>query len=283
MLALSPLPAGRAVLRHTSTCCYSAARSRPPTRPRPAPAASPPPPRLDVRYEDDRCLVLNKPAGVALQGQHGSTARRAWDALLSAIRARPDCANAVPVHRLDKSTSGVLLLAKQPQHAARLSKQLQRHEIHRTYLAVVHGQLKQGYAGEIDAPLRVEDDRVRLAQDGIEAKTAWACLAASPSFSLLSLKPATGRKHQLRVHCADYLQAPIVGDFKIAPSAPHAAALSAHAIPHDTLLLHATNLSFHAWEKSGRRTTITASAPPPSAFIRFCKAHKLALPPQQGK
>jgi hypothetical protein len=129
----------------------------------------------------------------------------------------------------------------------------------------------------------MDEDRVRVCEDGegVEARTEWECLAASVRFSytpssraptddsekqsdysLLRLKPATGRKHQLRVHCADVLRgtpslsffsfltltllstAPIVGDFKLAPSAPHAAALEDLSIPLDSVLLHASTLSF---------------------------------------
>ncbi|GAA6005659.1 hypothetical protein JCM10207_005286 [Rhodosporidiobolus poonsookiae] len=263
---------------------YSTARPQRRTSPSAAvarptpPAVAPPVPAIVL--ESRSAVVVNKPAGAALQGAHGSPARRNWDALLVAIRQKPGCEQAVPVHRLDKAVSGALLLARNPVFAARLSKQFHNNDIRKVYLAVVHGQLKPGYRGEIDARLRVDDDRVRVCgpDEGVDAKTTWECLAASPSFSLLRLEPATGRKHQLRVHCADVLKAPIVGDFKLAPKAPHAAALSELSLPLDNVLLHASSLSFYEWEKSGKRATMTASAPPLAAFVRFCRAHRLGLP-----
>ncbi|GAA5831786.1 hypothetical protein JCM11251_003883 [Rhodosporidiobolus azoricus] len=273
-------PAGRVLHRSFSIRCYATARPSQPKRPRRAEAAVPPPVEPQVVYENEQVLVLNKPAGVALQGVHGSAQRLAWDQLLDAIRKRDGCAQASPVHRLDKATTGCLVLSKTPVHAARLTKQIQQRAFSKDYLAVVHGQIKEGFESEVDAPLRMDGDRVRVAEDGVEAKTRWECLSSSKSFSLLRLKPSTGRKHQLRVHCADVLQvaAPIVGDFKIAPSAPHASALSDISLPFSTLLLHASSVSFFAWEKTGKRYTISASAPPPPSFLRFCKAHKLQIP-----
>ncbi|GAA5977390.1 hypothetical protein JCM11641_000083 [Rhodosporidiobolus odoratus] len=261
----------------TSVCHSTRSRAKPPTSP-PAPLPTIP----SIVHEDARFLVIDKPAGVALQGQYGSPPRKQWDDLLAAVRARDGCEKAAPAHRLDKATSGCLLMPKTALHASRIATQLQRHEVQREYLAVVHGRMKTGYQGDIDVRLTMDDDRVRVCQDGtgVEARTLWECLASSTSgFSLLSLKPQTGRKHQLRVHCADVLRAPIVGDFKLAPTAPHVAALSELGLPLDTVLLHARRLSFYAWEKSGKRTTITTEAPLPHTFQRFCKAYKLRLPP----
>ncbi|GAA5941940.1 hypothetical protein JCM10213_004341 [Rhodosporidiobolus nylandii] len=250
--------------------------------PRTASPPSPPPPSLDIRLSTPRYVVLNKPAGVALQGQHGSPARKGWDDLLAALRKEQGCEKAVPVHRLDKSTTGCLLLALSPLLASRLQTQLQQHAVKRTYLAVVHGRIKPGFVGAVDGRLRMDDDRVRVCDeaDGVEARTDWECLDSSKTgFSLLRLKPQTGRKHQLRIHCADVLRAPIVGDFKLSPTSPHAPALASVGLPLDTVLLHAASLSFFNWAKNGKRETLTAVAPVPKAFERFCRAHKLSLPP----
>ncbi|GAA5902647.1 hypothetical protein JCM5296_000731 [Sporobolomyces johnsonii] len=284
----------------TSRCCSCRGKATQPNRPRSAPSSrstpssprpAPPAPQApapatlfdesrSIVYEDDRFLVLNKPSGVALQGQYGSPPRRAWDDLVDALKARKESPEVYPVHRLDKATTGTLLLAKSSLHASRLAKQLENHEVQRQYLAVVHGQLKVGYRGELNGRLRVDPDRVRVCaeNEGVEAKTIWECLAASRSHSLISLVPSTGRKHQLRVQCAEVLQAPIVGDFKYAPKAPHAESLSELSIPHDHTLLHSSSISFYTWGKNGKRQTITASAPVSPAFKRFCRAHKLALP-----
>ncbi|BGP21792.1 hypothetical protein JCM10295v2_000667 [Rhodotorula toruloides] len=234
-----------------------------------------------IVYEDDRHLVLNKPSNAALQGQHGSPARQRWDGLLDALKARPESPALHAVHRLDKAVTGALLLAKSPTIAARLVQQLQRHEIKKTYLAVVHGQLRPGFEGDIRNHLRKDLERVRVCgeTEGLEAHTQWQCISVSSRFSLLRLNPTTGRKHQLRIHCADVLRAPVVGDFKLAPSAPHGEALDELMIPMDQVLLHSASLSFYAWSKeTGRRATITATAPPSADFQRFCKAHRLRIP-----
>ncbi|KAG0655071.1 hypothetical protein C6P46_001261 [Rhodotorula mucilaginosa] len=257
-------------------------------QPRPNLKRAPPPPRRpaaapSLAYSDPSQLVLNKPSGVAIQGVHGSAQRSAWDSLLA---GKPDVH---PVHRLDKATTGCLLVARTKQVAARLSQQLQQGQIAREYLAVVHGQLKQGYKGTVDHRLRVDDDRVRIAwpddsdADTLAASTRWECLATAPQYSLLRLEPLVGaRKHQLRVHCADVLKAPIVGDFKLAPDARHVEALDEVGLPHDSVLLHAASISFWSWDKETRkRHRVTANATPPASFLRFCRAHKLALPAVQ--
>ncbi|GAA5825547.1 hypothetical protein JCM10212_005451, partial [Sporobolomyces blumeae] len=194
--------APRTSLSHTTTArSYSTTPRRPPPsssssspRPRPrgppAPSRSRPdldalPPTPDVVYEDDKFIVLNKPAGVALQGQFGSPARAHWDHLLQALRTRPTSPSVYPVHRLDKATTGTLVLTKSPVHAARLSKQLARHEVERTYLAAVYGQLRVGFRGTVENRLRVDDDKVRVVRghegepDGVDARTEWECVAAS--------------------------------------------------------------------------------------------------------
>ncbi|GAA5896759.1 RluA family pseudouridine synthase [Sporobolomyces salmoneus] len=257
--------------------------SRIKSRPRPAPQE---PDKLqpDIVYEDDRYLVLNKPNGIALQGQFGSPARKLWDDILETLKSRPGSPEVFPVHRLDKATTGTLLLAKSQLHAARLSQQLAKHQIQRQYLAIVYGQLKVGFKGTVAEQLRVDEDKVRVARgregepEGVDARTDWECVAASPSFSLLSLSPSTGRKHQLRVHLAECLRASIVGDFKYSPDAPHFQTLSELSIPTSTTMLHASRISFHAWAKNGKRQTIEAIAPVPPAFERFCRAHKLKIP-----
>ncbi|GJN91750.1 hypothetical protein Rhopal_004773-T1 [Rhodotorula paludigena] len=243
------------------------ARTAPPRTPRPRPPA---PPRVLPRivFEDANHLVLDKPSGAALQGQHGSPARHLWDHTLATLEARPESPTLFPVHRLDKAVSGCLVLAKSAPTAKRLAQQFQHNLVRKDYLAVVHGQLRPGFEGLVDQPLAVGDNRVRVDDtEGVAARTRWECLSSAPHFSLLRLEPETGRKHQLRVHCADVLKAPIVGDFKLAPSAPHAQALADVGVPLDHVLLHSSSLSFYSWAKeTGKRHTITA------------RAHKLALP-----
>lgn len=164
-----------------------------------------------------------------------------------------------------QSTTGCLVLAKSSVQAKKLSKQFAAHEIQRSYLGIVHGSIKKGFVGEVETRLRVDDDCVRKAEgeSGMAASTKWQCLSSSGSHSLLHLEPGTGRKHQLRVHCAETLKgpfqfsfrtpeafrwltlllslAPLVGDFKYGPDAHHRALLG---FAPDTILLHSLTTSF---------------------------------------
>ncbi|CEQ38992.1 SPOSA6832_00465 [Sporobolomyces salmonicolor] len=213
-----------------------------------------------------------------------------------ALTARKESPEVYPVHRLDKATTGTLLLAKSSLQASRLAKQLANHEVQRQYLAVVHGQLKVGYRGELDGRLRVDPDRVRVCgeDEGVEAKTIWECLATSPRLAVAVYGPEAPTQgtrfckvrlflfpsfpYNSELISSPQIAAPIVGDFKYAPKAPHAESLTELSIPNDRILLHSSSISFYTWGKNGKRQTITASAPPSPALERFCRAHSLALP-----
>jgi 23S rRNA-/tRNA-specific pseudouridylate synthase len=161
---------------------------------------------------------------------------------------------------------------------------MQAHQLERTYLAVTHGAIQPGYADRIEAALRVDDDLVRLASEAdaatIQAATNWRCLGTSGKFSLIELAPETGRKHQLRVHCAEVLRAPIVGDHKYTLASLIEGLDDARKLlPPDTMLLHAHTLGFHAYDKeSGKRSDVLVRAPLPSAFTKFCQERGLELP-----
>ncbi|KAL8286726.1 hypothetical protein RQP46_004254 [Phenoliferia psychrophenolica] len=216
----------------------------------------PTPPPL-VLFETSKFLIVNKPSGAAIQGQHGSIARLAWDSLITDLTARPESPVVFPVHRLDKATTGCLILAKSADQAKRLAKQFQSHDVKRTYLAVVHGALKLGYKGKIETRLQIDKDREK--------------------HSLLRLDPATGRKHQLRVHCSETLKASVVGDYKYGPGDPH---MSVYDLPPNEMLLHSFTTSLYVWDKlSGKRSTVRATAPVPRTFASFCATVGLELPP----
>jgi 23S rRNA pseudouridine955/2504/2580 synthase len=183
------------------------------------------PPRIDPKliqeledsllFKDDDVLVLNKPPGLAVQGGTGTEIH--IDALLDALRFgshdRPRL-----VHRLDKDTSGVLLLARSARSAAALTSAFKHRDAKKTYWAVVVG-LPKPHEGKIDAPLgklpgRMGEKMAVDPEDGKRAVTTYRVLdAAARHVSLLELEPLTGRTHQLRVHCA-LLGTPILGDGK---------------------------------------------------------------------
>lgn len=172
-----------------------------------------------ILYEDDEVLVLNKPFGIAVQG--GTGTRRHIDGLLAGMVARFGDRPRL-VHRLDRDTTGVLLVAKTRGTASRLGKVFQSRSAHKTYWAVVKGVPKPPQ-GKITAPLvkaaGPEGDRIRKAEPGEQAEAMHATTHYSVvdritnRASWVSLKPVTGRQHQLRAHMA-IIGHPIMADNK---------------------------------------------------------------------
>jgi 23S rRNA pseudouridine955/2504/2580 synthase len=173
-----------------------------------------------VLYRDDHLLVLNKRHGMPVQGGPGISYH--LDALLGALRfgsaERPRL-----VHRLDRDTSGVLVLARTPGSAAKLAAAFRTQAVEKTYWAVVAGRPVPP-EGRIELPLRriggaggmrtVVADRTD--ENGVRAVTEYRTLDhAGKKFAWLELHPLTGRTHQLRVHCVA-IRAPILGDVKYA-------------------------------------------------------------------
>lgn len=170
--------------------------------------------RAAVLYRDDDVLAIDKPAGLAVQG--GSKLVRHLDAFLDALRFGADERPRL-VHRLDKDTSGVLVLARSARAAARLGEAFRSRAVRKVYWAVVVGRPKLE-RGRIALPLAKGGDgrgeRMEPDEEGRAAVTDYALLdAAGGRASWLALVPATGRTHQLRVHCAA-MGTPILGDGK---------------------------------------------------------------------
>src|SRR5687768_13939000 len=182
---------------------------------------------LRVAYEDGSMLIVDKPAGLVVHPSAGHGSGTLVNALLGRAEALGEPLGAIAgvgrpgiVHRLDKDTSGLLVVAKTDDAQASLMRQFGDRSIEKEYLALVRGEAPAP-RGRIEAPVgRDPRDRQRMAvvAGGREAVTEYESLGSGGGYTLLSLRPRTGRTHQLRAHLA-YLGLPIAGDQRYAGSA----------------------------------------------------------------
>ncbi|MBV9584755.1 MAG: RluA family pseudouridine synthase [Alphaproteobacteria bacterium] len=209
-----------------------------------------------VLYRDDWAIVVNKPAGLAVQG--GTNTDRHVDALLDGLRfdsaERPRL-----VHRLDKDTSGVLLLARNAAAASFFTRAFRDKTTRKVYWGIVTG-LPKLRRGRIDLALskggEAGRERVHADEEGKSAVTYYTVVDhAGPRASWLALLPVTGRTHQLRAHCAA-LGTPILGDGKYGG----AAAQLAGGAPEHRLCLHARSLEIP--HPAGSTLSVKAPLPP---------------------
>lgn len=189
-------------------------------------------PFLDILYEDEHIMVVNKPSGLlSVPGR----LRQYHDSVLSRVRTLyPD---AQAVHRLDLGTSGVLVVGLNKNSISSLGKQFMQRETKKIYIALAAGRLEG--SGHIDLPMRTDIDnrpcQIIDFEQGRPAQTDWEVLQSADDYSLVRLYPLTGRSHQLRVHLKE-IGHPILGDHLYAPPEVHAAA--------KRLCLHAEFLKF---------------------------------------
>ena len=174
--------------------------------------SAPEPMELDIRFEDDDFLVVNKPAGLVVHPGAGNLRGTLMNGLLHRVAGLAELPRAGIIHRLDKDTSGLLLVGKTLQSHTALVRMLAEREISRQYLAICNGVLTAG--GTIDAPIgRHPVDRLRMSvQDkGKPAVTRYRVLERFKAQTYISVELESGRTHQIRVHFA-YRRHPLVGD-----------------------------------------------------------------------
>lgn len=177
---------------------------------------------LDIVYEDDDVLVVNKPRGMVVHPAPGNTDGTLVNAILYHCEGRLSGINGVIrpgiVHRIDKDTSGLLVVAKNDMAHASLAAQLEVHSITRKYHAIVYNNFKED-TGTVDAPIgRDPANRLRNAvvPDGRRAVTHYRVLERFGRFTYIEAQLETGRTHQIRVHMA-YIKHPLLGDFLYGP------------------------------------------------------------------
>jgi len=163
-----------------------------------------------VIYKDDNIIAINKPSGLAVQG--GTNTFKHIDGLLEALKFEN---NEKPklVHRIDKDTSGILLLARNRKFADILTKAFREHTLQKTYLALVRG-CPDKFEGVINLALEKSGERMMVVKGGQKAITEYKVLDnAAKKYALIEAKPLTGRTHQIRVHL-EAMGTPILGDDK---------------------------------------------------------------------
>ena len=241
--------------------------------------AEPEPIMLDVVYEDEDLLVVNKSAGLVVHPGAGNPGGTLMNGLLHHAPQLEQVPRAGIIHRIDKDTTGLLLIAKTlPAHTA-LVRQLAEREIARNYLAVCNGVLTGG--GTINQPIGrhpVDRKRMSVQQDGKPAVTHYTVLERFRAFTYVSVKLETGRTHQIRVHFA-WRRHALVGD----PVYGGRLALPKGASePVIEMLrrfkrqaLHATRLAF---EHPSSRETIELEVPPPADFQALLKVLREDMP-----
>jgi 23S rRNA pseudouridine1911/1915/1917 synthase len=217
---------------------------------------------LEVIYEDDHLLAVDKPAGMVVHPAYGHREGTLVNALLARYPdlAVGDAGRPGIVHRLDKDTSGLIVVAKTENALKHLRRQFKSREVQKTYLALVYGRPPTS-EGVIEAPVG-RDPRMRkrmaVVPGGRPARTRYRLLEELGSYALLMVLPDTGRTHQIRVHLA-WLGIPVAGD--IVYGGGRSVRLAQREMGLGRQFLHAWRLAF---EHPGGKGKVDLEAPLPS-------------------
>jgi len=222
--------------------------------------------QLEVVYEDEDLAVINKPAGLVVHPAPGNPKHTLVNALLNRFQHLSNINPARPgiVHRLDKETSGLLVIAKNNFTHLALTEQFASHTVKRRYVAVVKGKVEFD-ENVIEMPIgrhpfKRKNMAVSFLKHAKYAKTHYRTLLRTQEASLLELEPFTGRTHQLRVHLA-YIHHPILGDKKYGKNDTFA-----------RLGLHACLIGF---QHPRTKKYVEWSCQTPKEFLKFFKSRKL--------
>jgi 23S rRNA pseudouridine1911/1915/1917 synthase len=216
---------------------------------------------IEVIYEDKNLLAINKPAGILVHSVEGKKEESLTDWLTAhypEVKKVGDDPENRPgiVHRLDRETSGILLVPRSQSYFEYLKNLFQRHEVRKTYLALVYGEPREK-SGSIRKPIGIKAGTVKRTVFGgkkiQEAETGYKVLETFPGYSLLEVAPLTGRTHQIRVHLAS-IGHPVVGDKLYASKIEKRAKSKA-----GRLFLHAYSVEFEL--APGRKIRLTADLP----------------------
>lgn len=221
--------------------------------------------KLDIVYEDQDLLVVNKPKGMVVHPASGVYSGTLVNALLYYYKENLSDINGVIrpgiVHRIDKDTSGLLIVAKNNCAHCNLAMQIKKHSVKREYVAISYGNLKENF-GTISAPIsRSNKDRKKMAvnyESEKKAVTHYKVLEHYKGFTKISLKLETGRTHQIRVHMA-YIGHPIAGDPIYGPKRNVITRLKGQC-------LHARLIGF---EHPTTKEYLELKKEPPAEFISF--------------